>query len=418
MSEEPTSLHAETNAQEPMLSRLFSAFRYRNYRFYWIGQLFSVLALNMEHVALAWLVVVLTDSPLMLGFTGLAFAVPRVGLVLVGGAIADRADRRKIMVLTQSLLGTLYFALGILVLLEHIAFWHVVGFAFLSGFLRAFDRPSRYALLPQMVPKEETANAVALGSSVWQTCRLVGPALAGLMIYLLGVGQTFVACSVSSVVAVALWYCIRTAPVVRRGDGGMLKNIMAGLDFVRHNEVFYTLLGLTCFNSIFGMSYVILLPIFARNILLVGPRGFGLLQSSSGVGALLGTLAVAYLAQAGRRGWQTLIGSAVFGLLLICFGFSTSYALSLALIFFLGLFNQLYLTSINTMLQLRLPDDLRGRVLGLFGLTWDLMPLGGALAGALAEFAGAPISIAFGGLMVAMLAFYAMARVPTMRELE
>lgn len=418
MSEETTSPHAETNAQEPMLSRLFSAFRYRNYRFYWTGQLFSVLALNMEHVALAWLVVVLTDSPLMLGFTGLAFAVPRVGLVLVGGAIADRADRRKIMVLTQSLLGTLYFALGILVLMEHIAFWHVVAFAFLSGFLRAFDRPSRYALLPQMVPKEETANAVALGSSVWQTCRLVGPALAGLMIYLLGVGQTFVACSVSSGVAVALWYCIRTAPVVRRGDGGMLKNIMAGLDFVRHNEVFYTLLGLTCFNSIFGMSYVILLPIFARNILLVGPRGFGLLQSSSGVGALLGTLAVAYLAQAGRRGWQTLIGSAVFGLLLICFGFSTSYALSLALIFFLGLFNQLYLTSINTMLQLRLPDDLRGRVLGLFGLTWDLMPLGGALAGALAEFAGAPISIAFGGLMVAMLAFYAMARVPTMRELE
>lgn len=418
MTDESSTASEAMNAQASTLSRLFSAFRYRNYRFYWTGQLFSVLALNMEHVALAWLVVVLTESPLMLGVTGLAFAVPRVGLVLVGGAIADRADRRRIMVLTQSLLGALYLGLGILVLTEDIAFWHVVGFAFLSGFLRAFDRPSRYALLPQMVPKEEIANAVALGSSVWQTCRLVGPALAGLLIYLLGVGETFVACSVSSAVAVALWYFIRTAAVVHSGDAGMLKNIMAGLDFVRQNEVFYTLLGLTCFNSIFGMSYVILLPIFARNILLVGPRGFGLLQSSSGVGALLGTLTVAYLAQAGRRGWQTLIGSAIFGLLLICFGFSTSYALSLGLIFFLGLFNQLYLTSINTMLQVRLPDDLRGRVLGLFGLTWDLMPLGGAIVGALAEYAGAPISIAFGGLMVAMLALYAMVRVPTMRELE
>jgi len=418
MTQKTVSASAAMNDQGSMLSRLFSAFRYRNYRFYWTGQLFSVLALNMEHVAQSWLVVVLTDSPLMLGVTGLAYAVPRVSFVLVGGAIADRADRRKIMVLTQSLLGALYLALGILVVTETVTFWHVVGFSFLSGFLRAFDRPSRYALLPQMVPKEETANAVALGSSVWQACRLVGPALAGLLIYLLGVGQTFFACFVSSGVGVSLWYFIRTAPVVRRSDGGVLKNIMAGLDFVRQNQVFYTLLGLTCFNSVFGMSYVILLPIFARNILLVGSRGLGFLHSSSGVGALLGTLTVAYLAQAGRRGWQTLIGSAIFGLLLMCFGFSTSYQLSLALIFFLGLFNQLYLTSINTILQLRLPDDLRGRVLGLFGLTWDLMPLGGAIVGALAEYAGAPVAIALGGLLVAIMALYAMARMPTVRELE
>jgi len=402
--------NARVPGQSSMIDRLFSAFRYRNYRFYWTGQLFSVLALNMEHVAQSWLVVVLTDSPLMLGVTGLAYAVPRVCLVLVGGAVADRTDRRKIMILTQSLLGVLYLALALLVLTEQIAFWQVVVFASLSGFLRAFDRPSRYALLPQMVPKEETANAVALGSSVWQACRLVGPAAAGVLIYLLGLGQTFLTCFASSAVAVSLWYSIRTEPIVRREEGGVLKNIM--------NQVFYTLLGLTCFNSLFGMSYVILLPIFARNILLVGSRGLGFLHSFSGVGALLGTLAVAYLAQAGRRGWQTLIGSATFGLLLVAFAFSPSYPVSLALIFFLGLFNQLYLTSINTMLQLRLPDDLRGRVLGLFGLTWDLMPLGGAMVGSLAEYAGAPASVAFGGLMVAGLALYAMVRMPTVRELS
>ena len=170
-----------------MLRRLFSGLRHRNYRFYWLGQLSSVLALNMELAAQAWLVFLLTDSPLMLGVAGIAYAVPRVSLVLVGGAIADRADKRRIMVLTQSLLAVAYLVLGLLVLTDRIAFWHVLVFAFNSGFLRAFDRPSRYALLPEMVPREEIANAVALGSSVWQACRLVGPGLAGLLIHWFGV---------------------------------------------------------------------------------------------------------------------------------------------------------------------------------------------------------------------------------------
>ena len=403
---------------ESMLRRLFAALSHRNYRYYWLGQLSSVLALNMELAAQAWLVFLLTDSPLMLGVAGIVYAVPRVSLVLVGGAIADRADKRRIMVLTQSLLALAYLVLGLLVLTERIAFWHVLVFAFNSGFLRAFDRPSRYALLPEMVPREELANAVALGSSVWQACRLTGPALAGALIYWLGVGETFIACFLSSVAAVVLWGFIRTRPVVAAAQGGVWRNIAAGLDFVRRNQLFYSLLGLTFFNSVFGMSYVILLPVFARTILQVDARGFGLLQSFSGVGALLGTLTVAYMAQAGRRGWQVLLGSAVFGALLMAFAFSSSFPLSLGLIFFLGLFNQIYLTSINTILQLNLPYDLRGRVLGLFGLTWDLMPLGGAIAGTVAEYAGAPVAVAMGGFLVAMMAFYGMARLPTVQEIE
>ena len=215
-----------------------------------------------------------------------------------------------------------------------------------------------------------------------------------------------------------LWAFIRNRAIVGQPQGGVWRNIAAGLDFVRRNQLFYSLLGLTFFNSVFGMSYVILLPVFARSILLVGSRGFGLLQSVSGVGALLGTLTVAYLAQAGRRGWQVLVGSAAFGALLMMFAYSSSFPLSLGLIFLLGLFNQIYLTSINTILQLNLPNDLRGRVLGLFGLTWDLMPLGGAVAGAVAEYAGAPAAVALGGFLVAMMGFYGMARLPTVREIE
>ncbi len=401
-----------------LLSRLFAGLRYRNYRLYWLGQLSSVLALNMEMAAQAWLVFLLTDSPLMLGVAGIVYAVPRVSLVLVGGAIADRADKRRIMVCTQSLLALAYLVLGLLILTERVVFWHVLVFAFNSGLMRSFDRPSRYALLPEMVPREEIANAVALGSSVWQACRLVGPGLAGLLIHWFGVGHTFIACFVSSAAAVALWAFIRTRPLIGQPQGGVWRNILAGLDFVRRNQLFYSLLGLTCFNSLFGMSYVILLPVFARSILEVDSRGFGLLQSFSGVGALIGTLIVAYLAQAGRRGWQVLVGSAIFGSLLMLFAYSSSFALSLGLIFFLGLFNQIYLTSINTILQLNLPNDLRGRVLGLFGLTWDLMPLGGAISGTVAEFAGAPTAVALGGFLVAALGLYGLARLPTVREIE
>ena len=401
-----------------LLSRLFAGLRYRNYRLYWLGQLSSVLALNMEMAAQAWLVFLLTDSPLMLGVAGIVYAVPRVSLVLVGGAIADRADKRRIMVCTQSLLALAYLVLGLLILTERVVFWHVLVFAFNSGLMRSFDRPSRYALLPEMVPREEIANAVALGSSVWQACRLVGPGLAGLLIHWFGVGHTFIACFVSSAAAVALWAFIRTRPLIGQPQGGVWRNILAGLDFVRRNQLFYSLLGLTCFNSLFGMSYVILLPVFARTILEVDSRGFGLLQSFSGVGALIGTLIVAYLAQAGRRGWQVLTGSAIFGSLLMLFAHSSSFALSLGLIFFLGLFNQIYLTSINTILQLNLPNDLRGRVLGLFGLTWDLMPLGGAISGTVAEFAGAPTAVALGGFLVAALGVYGLARLPAVREIE
>ncbi len=401
-----------------LLRRLFAGLRYRNYRLYWLGQLSSVLALNMEMAAQAWLVFLLTDSPLMLGVAGIVYAVPRVSLVLVGGAVADRADKRRIMVCTQSLLALAYLVLGLLVLTERVAFWHVLVFAFNSGLMRSFDRPSRYALLPEMVPREEIANAVALGSSVWQACRLVGPGLAGLLIHWFGVGHTFIACFVSSAAAVALWAFIRSRPVAGQPQGGVWRNILAGLDFVRRNPLFYSLLGLTCFNSLFGMSYVILLPVFARTILVVDSRGFGLLQSCSGVGALIGTLIVAWLAQAGRRGWQVLVGSAIFGALLMLFAYSASFALSLGLIFFLGLFNQIYLTSINTILQLNLPNDLRGRVLGLFGLTWDLMPLGGAISGTVAEYAGAPTAVALGGFLVAALGLYGLARLPAVRGIE
>jgi MFS family permease len=182
-----------------------SALRHRNYRLYWLGQLSSVLAQNMEGIAQSWLVLELTNSPLLLGLTGLAFAIPTITLTLLGGVIADRADRRRIMIFSQLGSASIFFTLATLVIIQWVALWHVMTLAFLSGCIRAFDRPSRMALLPQMVPKEDIPNAVAVGGTIWQLNRLVGPAVAGLLIYLVGIGPTYYFCFFASLSAVCLW---------------------------------------------------------------------------------------------------------------------------------------------------------------------------------------------------------------------
>lgn len=388
------------------LSQTLSALRHRNYRLYWLGLLFSVLAMNMEHVAQSWLVLELTNSPLALGLTGLAHAIPTIALTLVGGVIADRMDRRRIMIASQIGMALIYLMLALLVATKTVALWQVLGLAFFSGSIRAFDRPSRMALLPQMVPKEDIPNAVAIGGTIWQLNRLLGPATAGMMIYLFGVGPTYGICFLASLTALCVWLGIRTEyGSVAASEGGLLQHIIDGLNFIRKNEIFYTFIGLTSFNSVFGMSYVILMPVFARDILQVGSRGFGFLQSSGGAGALIGTLAVAYVAHAQKKGvMRAFVGATVFGIFLIFFAMSNSYPLSLALVFVLGLASQLYMTTISTILQVRLPEQLRGRVMGIFGLAWDLMPVGGMVSGTIAEFAGAPTAVGFGGMMVAGLA--------------
>ncbi|HJX10724.1 MAG TPA: MFS transporter [Candidatus Binatia bacterium] len=401
------------------LLQALSALRHRNYRLYWFGQLASVLAQNMEGVAQSWLVLELTNSPLLLGLTGLTFAAPTILLSLLGGVIADRSDRRRIMIFSQLATALHFFIIATLVMIEWIALWHVMTLAFVSGCVRAFDRPSRMALLPQMVPREDIPNAVAVGGTIWQLNRLVGPAVAGMAIYLIGIGPTYLFCFFASLSAVSLWLPIRTehrstAPAA----AGLVQHMIDGLRFIRANEIYYTFIGMTFFNSVFGMSYLILMPVFARNVLDVGSQGFGFLQSTGGAGALCGVLAAAYFSHVRGKGLQAIGGAVTFGLLIMVFAFSKSYPLSLALAFFLGLSSQLYMTTINTILQVNLPDQLRGRVMGIFGLTWDLMPVGGMIAGAIAEFAGAPVAVGFGGLMVAGMASAVAVCLPTVRRLE
>ena len=396
-----------------------SALRHRNYRLYWFGQLFSVMAQNIEYVAQSWLVLELTGSPLLLGLTGLSQALPTITLTLVGGVFADRADRRRIMVAAQTAIAFLYLILATLVATGTVAQWHVMAIAFISGAVRAFDRPSRMALLPHMVPKEDIPNAVAIGGTIWQLCKFTGPAVAGILIYLFGVGITYFICSASALSAAFLWFFIRLArqPAVAHA-GGLLQHMKDGVSFIRDNEIYYTFIGMTFFNSVFGMSYVTLMPIFAREILDAGARGFGFLQSAAGAGALAGTLAAALFSHTGRRVLHTAVGATFFGVILIGFALSSSFSLSLLLVFGLGMTSQFYMTSVNQTLQLNLPEGLRGRVMGISGLAWELTPLGGTIAGGVAEFAGAPAAVVLGGSLVAGTALAILLSKQKMRRLS
>jgi MFS family permease len=410
---------AQTTSGSQRLLQALSALRHRNYRLYWCGQLSSVLAQNMEGVAQSWLVLELTNSPLLLGLTGLTYAAPTIALTLLGGVIADRADRRRIMILSQCASALTFVVLATLIVFEWVALWHVLAAAFLSGCVRAFDRPSRMALLPQMVPKEDIANAVAIGGTIWQLNRLVGPAVAGMLIYLIGIGPTYYFCFFASLSAVLLWLGIRLAPsTTAPSSGGVLHHMKEGVNFIRTNEIYYTFIGMTFFNSVFGMSYLILMPVFARSVLNVGSQGFGFLQSAGGAGALIGVLAVAWFSHSRGQSRLAIFGAIAFGIFLISFALSNSYQLSLILAVALGVASQFYMTIISAILQVNLPNELRGRVMGIYGLTWELMPVGGMIAGAIADFAGAPMAVGFGGFMVAGMAIAVAIFLPSIRRLE
>ena len=398
---------------------MFSALRYRNFRLYWIGQLTSVLAQNMQHVALYWLVLVITDSPLMIAMTGLSHAIPTIAFTFIGGVVADRTDRKKLLAVAQLVQAVLFFVIAALAGTGFIEVWHILVFGFLTGIARAFDQPSRQAMLPHLIERKDLAYAVAISGTVWQLSRLTGPAITGVLIATSGAAAAFFVGGCGYLIFLVLLFFIKLdAPLTRPGEKGMLTEIMEGLSFIRHNEIFYSLIALTFFNSVFGSSYTILMPVIARDVLKVGSTGYGFLQSTGGAGALCGTLIVAYFARSKKKGMQAIIGATTFGLLIIAFSTSTLYPVSLAIMLVMGMAGQFYQTSINTTLQMELPDEFRGRVMGIYGLTWSLMPLGGTISGTIAEFMGAQFAIGFGGFLVATMALSVAAFLPRVRNLS
>ena len=381
----------------------FAALKGRNYCLYWLGLVFYVLGHRAEYMTFAWMTWEVSRDPLSLGYLGLAQGVPLVLFQLFGGVLADRIDRLRMLIVTQILTaGTLTIAFA-LTMSGVVRLEHLLVLAALTNTFRAFDEPSRMALVPQLVERDRLANAIALGSIPWQAGRMIGPSITGILIAAFGGAIGFGLAALASYTALALYSRLRLRGTASAGTGQrVLAQFVEGLSFVGHNFVFSCLIALALFNSLFAMSYLTLLPIFADAYFHAGSTGYGLLNAAHGTGALVGSLTVATIAHLIlRKGTALLVGAACVGGLLIVFSFSPGMGLALPVLVLVGFCNTFYLMQVSTFLQQKVPDHLRGRVMSLYSLCWNLLPLGGLLAGALAAAVDARFAVLFGGAMVA-----------------
>ncbi|MDQ1611358.1 MAG: hypothetical protein QOG00_1289 [Pyrinomonadaceae bacterium] len=375
---------------------------HKNYRLFYGGQLISLTGTWMQIVAQSWLVYRLTGSAATLGFVAFAGQIPGFLLAPIGGAVADSFSRHRILVTTQTLAMLLAFALAALTLTGTIAVWHVYLLAGLLGVVNAFDIPSRQAFVADLVKREDLVNAIALNSSMINGARLVGPALAGLLVATIGEGWCFFVNAVSYVAVLAGLLRMRVAR--REGSAeepelSPVRRVVEGFSFVGRTGPIRALIVLLGLMSLFGLPYTVLMPVFADRILHVGAGGLGMLLGAAGVGALGAALLL--LARRGVRGmgrWVAL-SSAGFGGSLVLFSQLEDFRLAVGVLVFVGFSMIVQIASSNTLVQAMAPDALRGRVMAVYSMMFlGMAPVGALFAGWMAERMGAANTVALGGV--------------------
>lgn len=416
-------MEAEAQAAQPeptgesRFRVMFRALRYRNFQLFFGGQLISLIGTWMQTIAQAWLVYRLTGSSLLLGTVGFASQIPVFLLSPVGGIVADRYRRHRIVIATQATMMVLAFLFAWLTLTGRIRVWEIIVLAALVGVVNAFDIPTRQAFLVDMVGRESLMNAIALNSSMFNAARVIGPAMAGILVAWIGEGWCFFANAVSFIAVIIglLLMRIERAAVVDMA-GSSFEKVLEGFRFVRRTGPIWALLLLVGLVSVVGMPYTVLMPIFADKILHGGARGLGLLMGATGVGALLGALTLA--ARSGLRGlgrWVAL-SAAGFGASLVLFAFSRWLWVSLLVLVPAGFAMMLEMTCTNTLIQAMSPDRLRGRVMAAYSMMFmGMAPLGALLAGALADRIGSPWTVAIGGMVCLAGAGVFARRLPILR---
>lgn len=377
----------------------FRAFAHRDYRLFFFGQLVSLVGTWMQSVAQAWLVYRLTGSALLLGAVGFAGQVPVFLIAPIGGSLADIRGRHRIIVATQAASMLLAFILGALTLTGHVRLWHVFTLAALLGVVNAFDMPARQSFLVELVGRSDLMNAIALNSSMFNAARIVGPALAGLLVAAVGEGWCFVLNGLSYLAVLACLLMMGSRPrPAGSGGGSPLGRIAEGFRFVARARPIGALLLLLGLVSLAGMPYSVLMPVFADRVLHVGATGLGLLMGASGVGALLGALALATRHEVRGLGRWIARATAAFGVGLIAFSMSRGFWLSAALLVPVGFAMIVQTAASNTLIQAMVPDDYRGRVMAAYTMMFmGMSPIGALLAGAVAGRLGAPAAVATGG---------------------
>jgi MFS family permease len=395
-SQDPNSAPTSPASGLPATIR---ALRHRNFQLFFSGQLISLIGTWMQTVAQSWLVYRMTGSSLLLGSVGFASQFPIFLVAPIGGIVADRHDRQRVVIATQTVSMILAFILAFLTLTGRVHIWHIFVLAASLGVVNAFDIPGRQSFIVEMVGKEDMMNAIALNSSMFNGARVIGPAIAGILVARIGEGWCFFVNAISYIAVIAGLMLMRVQhrPVQHRDSP--LANILEGFSFVRQTAPIRALLLLLGLVSLVAMPYTVLMPIFADKILHGGARGLGILMGATGIGALLGALTLAAKKGIQGLGRWVAIACGGFGVNLILFCFSRNFWLSTALLVPVGFCMMLQMSSSNTLIQSMVPDRLRGRVMSVYSMMFMGMgPFGAFFGGALAERIGAPITVAMGAV--------------------
>ena len=412
----PDAAEAENDTNENDLDSPLGAFAYRDFRLLWTGLLVSNTGSWMQYLAQGWLVVQIADSAsrgaFYLGLVGLVRAAPVLLLSGIAGTLADRVERRRILVFAQIVMGGSALALGILAATGTARIWEVMAAAAVSSAGSAFDAPTRQSLVPLIVGKRALMNAIGLNSAAFNGPAILGPALAGVVVAAVGIVPCFYINAASYVaVLVAVWMMAPRPPVGRDRRSGFRADLLAGLRYVRASRPVFALLVLSFVFAIIARPYIQLLPAFAKGVLGAGPAALGALGSSAGAGALCGSIVTAFIGWQRRRGVLLLVSGAVSGLALAAFALTREIGPACAALVLLGGTIMLFMGMANTLVQSHTDLAMRGRVMSLYTMTFlGMMPLGTWLLGTIASFITLPVTLtAAGALIVLACAGFALA---------
>jgi MFS family permease len=390
---------------------ILRALRSRNYRLFFAGQGVSLIGTWMTQVATIWLVYHLTNSAFFLGIVGFSSQIPSFLIAPFGGILVDRWNRHRILLVTQTLAMIQSLALAVLALTGVIQIWHIIVLSIFQGFINAFDSPARQAFVTEIVEhREDLGNAIALNSSIFNGARLVGPAMAGLLIATLGTSLCFLIDGISYIAVIAGLLAMKLKPIkiVPKSTESPWKRIKEGFDYAFNFPPIRSILLLLALFSFMGMPYTVLVPVFATNILKGGADTLGFLMAASGVGALIGGIYLSSRQSVLGLGKIIAASPAILGVGIISFSLSRVLWLSMLMMLVVGFGSILQIAASNTILQTIVDDDKRGRLMSLYTMAFlGTLPFGNLVAGSLAEKIGAPLTLIIGGVccILASLAF-------------
>ena len=383
---------------------MFSSLKVKHFRIYWLGMFVSLIGTSMQFVAQGWLVFQLTNSAFLLGVVGFLSAIPVFTLSLFGGVLADRTNKRNILFFTQIAFMSLAFLLAVLTQFRIIKPQQIMLIALFNGIIMAFDAPARQSIVVELVGKEHLFNAITLNSVAFNSSRIIGPAIAGIFISIIGMSGCFYLNGVSFLAIIAALFWIKIGKSLVQKNNSAFSSLREGLVYISHNRSIVGLLSILAVVSLFGISYIYLMPVFAGNVLHIGAAGLGILMSSIGLGALVGSLVLARLGNFKHKGKLLIWSVFLFAILLINFSLAKSYIWAIISLVCLGFISVPATAVINSLLQITVPDEFRGRVMSLFMITSNgVVPFGSLISGSLAQTIGISMALFLCGLVCLIL---------------